>query len=215
MNLVCMCLFFWKNIKPLCGAGSPERKRWPKGVAPGGCHHRSTPSAARKSCSSTPRSRRRAAKQTLFKPRRRLRPARFPTQIRPRRPLRFSPPQRWCTWIPGTSSWSGPCSSSAPTPTPYAVVARSPLLFPSFLLRSVCPILPNLFVRVSLQTRYVMKYRHCEGKLVLKVTDDREVRPCPSCIYSDQICVYVRWFGTWMTDRWCDLGGDRWYTCYI
>ncbi|PWZ54554.1 Signal recognition particle protein [Zea mays] len=23
-------------------------------------------------------------------------------------------------------------------------------------------------------TRYVMKYRHCEGKLVLKVTDDRE-----------------------------------------
>ena len=55
----------------------------------------------------------------------------------------------------------------------------------SFLLRSVCPILPNLFVRVSLQTRYVMKYRHCEGKLVLKVTDDREVLPCPSCIYSD------------------------------
>ena len=50
----------------------------------------------------------------------------------------------------------------------------------------MCPILPNLFVRVSLQTRYVMKYRHCEGKLVLKVTDDREVLlPCPSCIYSD------------------------------
>ncbi|PWZ41211.1 Signal recognition particle protein [Zea mays] len=24
-------------------------------------------------------------------------------------------------------------------------------------------------------TRYVMKYRHCEGKLVLKVTDDREL----------------------------------------
>jgi hypothetical protein len=32
---------------------------------------------------------------------------------------------------------------------------------------------------MCLQTRYVMKYRHCEGKLVLKVTDDREV-PCLS-----------------------------------
>ncbi|CAK9151512.1 unnamed protein product, partial [Ilex paraguariensis] len=24
-------------------------------------------------------------------------------------------------------------------------------------------------------TRYAMKYRHCDGKLVLKVTDDKEV----------------------------------------
>lgn len=29
--------------------------------------------------------------------------------------------------------------------------------------------------RRALQTRYVMKYRHCDGKLVLKVTDDRVV----------------------------------------
>ena len=75
---------------------------------------------------------RRAAKQTLFKPRRPLRPPRFPPRSghAARSP---SPPQRWCTLIPGTSSWSGPCSSSAPTPTPYAVVARSPLLLPEFL----------------------------------------------------------------------------------
>lgn len=25
------------------------------------------------------------------------------------------------------------------------------------------------------QTRYVMKYRHCDGKLVLKVTDNQQV----------------------------------------
>jgi signal recognition particle subunit SRP9 len=71
---------------------------------------------------------------------------------------------------------------------PNAVRRRRPIPSPLprvVLLLSVCPILPNLFVRVSLQTRYVMKYRHCEGKLVLKVTDDREVLPCPSCIYSD------------------------------
>ena len=73
----------------------------------------------------------------------------------------------------------GPQRRTSPSPDP---LSSSPS---SFLLRSVCPILPNLFVRVLLQTRYVMKYRHCEGKLVLKVTDDREVLPCPSCIYSD------------------------------
>ena len=28
----------------------------------------------------------------------------------------------------------------------------------------------------ALQTRYVAKYRHCDGKLVLKVTNDRVVR---------------------------------------
>lgn len=32
-----------------------------------------------------------------------------------------------------------------------------------------------MFIRVS-QTRYSMKYRHCDGKLVLKVTDDKEVK---------------------------------------
>ncbi|KAK4482312.1 hypothetical protein RD792_009465 [Penstemon davidsonii] len=26
------------------------------------------------------------------------------------------------------------------------------------------------------KTRYAMKYRHCDGKLVLKVTDDKEVK---------------------------------------
>lgn len=31
----------------------------------------------------------------------------------------------------------------------------------------------DLFRADPLRTRYVMKYRHCDGKLVLKVTDDR------------------------------------------
>jgi len=39
-----------------------------------------------------------------------------------------------------------------------------------FVERSV-----QLFRADPSATRYVMKYRHCEGKLVLKVTDDREV----------------------------------------
>ncbi|KAK3128887.1 hypothetical protein QOZ80_6BG0467770 [Eleusine coracana subsp. coracana] len=38
-----------------------------------------------------------------------------------------------------------------------------------FVERSV-----QLFRADPIATRYVMKYRHCEGKLVLKVTDDRE-----------------------------------------
>ena len=28
-----------------------------------------------------------------------------------------------------------------------------------------------------LKARYVLKYRHCDGKAVLKVTDDKTVRP--------------------------------------
>jgi signal recognition particle subunit SRP9 len=54
------------------------------------------------------------------------------------------------------------------------LVRRDPALPPRFLLPAsrsnpsyVCP---------CVQTRYVMKYRHCDGKLVLKVTDDRVVR---------------------------------------
>ncbi|TVU11778.1 hypothetical protein EJB05_45380, partial [Eragrostis curvula] len=39
-----------------------------------------------------------------------------------------------------------------------------------FVERSV-----QLFRADPIATRYVMKYRHCEGKLVLKVTDDKEV----------------------------------------
>ncbi|KAG4402176.1 hypothetical protein GLYMA_02G141101v4 [Glycine max] len=31
-------------------------------------------------------------------------------------------------------------------------------------------------------TRYVMKYRHCDGKLVLKVTDNRQVHTKRSCL---------------------------------
>ncbi|TVU11797.1 hypothetical protein EJB05_45401, partial [Eragrostis curvula] len=38
-----------------------------------------------------------------------------------------------------------------------------------FVERSV-----QLFRVDPIATRYVMKYRHCEGKLVLKVTDDKE-----------------------------------------
>ena len=33
----------------------------------------------------------------------------------------------------------------------------------------------ELFKANPLKTRYVMKYRHCDGKLVLKVTDDDTV----------------------------------------
>lgn len=33
----------------------------------------------------------------------------------------------------------------------------------------------------ALQTRYVMKYRHVDGKLELKVTNDRVVRSLPWC----------------------------------
>ena len=37
-----------------------------------------------------------------------------------------------------------------------------------------------LFASNPLKTRYVMKYRHCDGKLVLKVTDDDTVSaPAP------------------------------------
>ncbi|KAK4374448.1 hypothetical protein RND71_005125 [Anisodus tanguticus] len=38
-----------------------------------------------------------------------------------------------------------------------------------FVERSV-----HLFRADPEKTRYVMKYRHCDGKLVLKVTDDKE-----------------------------------------
>lgn len=33
-----------------------------------------------------------------------------------------------------------------------------------------------LFRDSPTKTRYTIKYRHCSGKLVLKVTDDKEVR---------------------------------------
>ncbi|KAM7496054.1 hypothetical protein LguiA_020468 [Lonicera macranthoides] len=32
----------------------------------------------------------------------------------------------------------------------------------------------HLFRTTPEKTRYVMKYRHCDGKLVLKITDDKE-----------------------------------------
>lgn len=34
----------------------------------------------------------------------------------------------------------------------------------------------ELYLAAPLRTRYVAKYRHCDGRLVLKVTDDRTVR---------------------------------------
>jgi signal recognition particle subunit SRP9 len=36
----------------------------------------------------------------------------------------------------------------------------------------------ELFKARPLDTRYVVKYRHSEGKLVMKVTDNRTVRAC-------------------------------------
>ena len=142
-------------------------------------------SSARKSSKPRPR---RGAKQTLFKPRRPFRSARFP------HPDPATPPAPLLRRSDGVRGFLGRVRGAVRAALPRGPQRRTPsspdpLSSPppsSFLLRSVCPILPNLFVRVSLQTRYVMKYRHCEGKLVLKVTDDREVLlPCPSCIYSD------------------------------
>ncbi len=37
----------------------------------------------------------------------------------------------------------------------------------------------ELYRARPLDTRYCIKYRHCDGKLVLKVTDDRTVRSLP------------------------------------
>ena len=50
---------------------------------------------------------------------------------------------------------------------------------------------------MALQTRYVMKYRHCEGKLVLKVTDDREVPRVAFIYYDLLLCCNFCWIGTW------------------
>lgn len=38
-----------------------------------------------------------------------------------------------------------------------------------------------LWRAAPLRTRYVMKYRHCDGRLVLKVTDDATVRGGSEC----------------------------------
>ena len=62
---------------------------------------------------------------------------------------------------------------------------RSVELFRADPITVRTPFLPDphpLCTRIDLtpppfaQTRYVMKYRHCDGKLVLKVTDDLQVR---------------------------------------
>jgi len=37
-------------------------------------------------------------------------------------------------------------------------------------------ILNQIIIYLILKTRLVLKYRHCEGKLVFKVTDDKVVR---------------------------------------
>ncbi|KAF7825860.1 signal recognition particle 9 kDa protein [Senna tora] len=51
-------------------------------------------------------------------------------------------------------------------------IADLPNCFP----RSICK-KTTLGHALALQTRYVMKYRHCDdGKLVLKVTDNREFK---------------------------------------
>jgi serine/threonine protein phosphatase PrpC len=55
-----------------------------------------------------------------------------------------------------------------------AVIRSSPPRFPS-LSPFPCARSNLACLCASLQTRYVMKYRHNEGELVLKVTDDREV----------------------------------------
>jgi len=41
----------------------------------------------------------------------------------------------------------------------------------SFLIQA-----EDLYKSNPLKTRYSMKYRHCDGKLVVKVTDDTTVR---------------------------------------
>lgn len=39
----------------------------------------------------------------------------------------------------------------------------------------------ELYTSDPLRVRYVLKYKHKEGKLLLKVTDDRVVRSSASC----------------------------------
>ncbi|PVH48214.1 hypothetical protein PAHAL_4G278700 [Panicum hallii] len=60
---------------------------------------------------------------------------------------------------------------TAPAPNPSLAAAAMVYVdsWDEFVERSV-----QLFRADPSATRYVMKYRHCEGKLVLKVTDDRE-----------------------------------------
>lgn len=55
-----------------------------------------------------------------------------------------------------------------------------------------------LFRQAPLRTRYVLKYRHCDGKLVLKVTDDVAVsralpveRPPLAHGYHSPACVFA------------------------
>lgn len=60
---------------------------------------------------------------------------------------------------------------TAPAPPPPLTAAAMVYVdsWDEFVERSV-----QLFRADPSATRYVVKYRHCEGKLVLKVTDDRE-----------------------------------------
>lgn len=56
-----------------------------------------------------------------------------------------------------------------------------------------------------LRVRYVLKYRHCDGKAVLKVTDDKTVRPDlaikarPSASGRVRNCFVSRHFSTRLT----------------
>jgi signal recognition particle subunit SRP9 len=60
---------------------------------------------------------------------------------------------------------------------------RSPALSPRFVECARSNL--SCLCACALQTRYVVKYRHCEGKLVLKVTDDREVPRVTFCSLQD------------------------------
>lgn len=61
-----------------------------------------------------------------------------------------------------------------------------------------------------MQTRYVVKYRHCDGKLVLKVTDNKEVcTPCLLLYVFDLMISMIVFFFLWYDT---DLGGFRNYS---
>ncbi len=44
------------------------------------------------------------------------------------------------------------------------------------------------------ETRYVIKYRHCEGKIVLKVTDNKTVS-----IFGPPTLINYQFGGAWLT----------------
>lgn len=68
-----------------------------------------------------------------------------------------------------------------------------PLLFWFFTLNSQIHELLLLFL---LQVRVVLKYRHCDGNLCIKVTDNSVVSDMMKCCFNWIVC--IKWYGVWL-----------------